>query len=244
MDPDPDTGVVPADLRRVLESARQRHLLGAVPVDDQVAHALGFAQAAGTVPRHWMDLGSGGGLPGLVLAWTWPDSSGVLLDSAHRRTEFLEEAIRSLAWRTRLQVVCARAEEAGRDPALRETFDLVVARSFGPPAVTAECAAPFLRVGGLLVVSEPPRPDRPVLDEHAPPTGDVALDGTAVGGSPPDPGTERWRAEELAELGLEPLGPARARFGYQVLVQVNPCPTRFPRRPGMATKRPLYRTQG
>jgi len=213
-------------------------------MDDQVAHALGFAQVAGTIPRHWVDLGSGGGLPGLVLAWLWPHSSGALLDSAHRRTEFLEESIRSLAWQARLEVVCARAEEAGRDPALREAFDLVVARSFGPPAVTAECAAPFLRVGGLLVVSEPPRTDPSIHGQHVPGTGSTAGHGAEEVGHPPDLGTERWRPAELAQLGLEPTGPARARFGYQVLVQVSPCPPRFPRRPGMATKRPLYRTHG
>jgi 16S rRNA (guanine527-N7)-methyltransferase len=56
----------------------------------------------------------------------------------------------------RTTVVQGRAEEHGRDPGLRGSFDLVTARSFGPPASTAECAAPFLAVGGRLLVSEPP----------------------------------------------------------------------------------------
>jgi len=56
----------------------------------------------------------------------------------------------------RVRVIRSRAEVAGHDPALRFQFDLVTARGFGPPAVTAECAAGFLRVDGRLVVSEPP----------------------------------------------------------------------------------------
>lgn len=111
-----------------------------------------------------------------------------------------------------------RAEEAGRDPELRATFDLVTARGFGPPAVVAECAAPFLRPGGLLVVSEPP-------------AGEAA----------------RWPAAGLAPLGLEPVGPpltlevGSGQTGtYQVLHQRIACPERWPRRTGIPAKRPLF----
>jgi 16S rRNA (guanine527-N7)-methyltransferase len=217
----------PATLYDVLGDARARGLLGGAALDDQVAHALGFARAyeavaAGTppaAPQRWMDLGSGGGLPGLVLAGHWPSAVGVLLDAARRRARFLEEAVGALGWQERLEVRWARAEDAGRDAALRSSFDLVVARSFGPPAVTAECAAPFLHPGGLLVVSEPP--------------DDVAAEDRG-----PRP---RWPGAELAALGLRPEASVRSRAGYQVLRQVEPCPDRFPRRPGMPEKRPLYR---
>jgi 16S rRNA (guanine527-N7)-methyltransferase len=55
-------------------------------------------------------------------------------------------------------VVTARAEQAGRDPAWRGRLDAVVARAFADPPTTAECAAPLLRLGGQLVVSDPPDP--------------------------------------------------------------------------------------
>jgi 16S rRNA (guanine527-N7)-methyltransferase len=206
---------------------------------EQIDHALGFAHAfeqaraaqapSGTepgvrsVPDRWLDLGTGGGLPGLVLAEHWPNSAAVLLDSAERRTAFLSEAVHDLDWEGRVRVVRARAEDAGRDPELRAWADAVWARSFGSPPVTAECAAPFLRPGGLLVVSEPP-----IADSESPPqvTGLTAA---------------RWPREGLAGLGQEPLVTVRGRYGYQVIVQSEPCPERFPRRSGVASKRPLYR---
>ncbi len=239
MGPGDGDGGVPPGLRGVLVEARALDLLGSMDLEAQIAHALGFAHAYETVragqpgpggeelpvpgPSRWMDLGSGGGLPGLVLAGYWPESDAVLLDSAARRTAFLSEAVHGLGWEGRVQVVRARAEDAGLDPELRHGFDAVWARSFGSPPVTAECAAPFLRVGGLLVVSEPPPPD-------------------PVPGLPAaDPTRERWPREGLAQLGLEPVVTLRARFGYQVLRQAEACPERFPRRGGVAAKRPLYR---
>jgi len=241
-------------LRAVLVEAQARGLVGAVPLDEQVAHSLGFAASfrashppgnaggsddlgAHRTPSRWLDLGSGGGLPGLALALTWPTSQAVLLDAGERRAAFLGEAVDVLGLRSRVDVVRARAEDAGRAPALRGSFDLVVARSFGPPPVTAECAAPFLQVGGLMIVSEPP--DDVMAGVSRVPT---AADGARVGGAPvTSPG--RWPAAALAQLGLEPLYAFRTAFGYQVLRQVHLCPERYPRRAGIVAKRPLYREQ-
>jgi 16S rRNA (guanine527-N7)-methyltransferase len=226
---------VPRALFEVLADARSLDLLGPMDLDDQIEHALGFASAfeqastdrdggrgqaapgsgAGRAgPRRWLDLGSGGGLPGLVLAQYWPSVPAVLLDAAERRTSFLSDAVASLGWEDRVQVIRARAEDAGSSEDFRGGFDVVWARSFGSPPVTAECAAPFLEPDGLLVVSEPPSPGQ-----------------TDV----------RWPRDGLAELGQEPLTTVRARFGYQVVLQSSPCPARFPRRSGVAAKRPLYR---
>ncbi len=223
---------VPAALLEVLAEARALNLLGPMDLDQQVEHALGFAAAfeqaltlmrgdgagdaaeAEAAPVRWLDLGSGGGLPGLVLAQHWPSTPGVLLDAAARRTSFLAHAVETLDWEDRVQVVRARAEDAGSTPGLRGRFDVVWARSFGSPPVTAECAAPFLEPDGLLVVSEPPSPGQTIA---------------------------RWHRHGLAELGQEPILTVRARFGYQVVRQATPCPDRFPRRSGVAAKRPLYR---
>jgi 16S rRNA (guanine527-N7)-methyltransferase len=145
----------------VLTEARQLGLLGPGPVEDHIEHALRFVATAPRPPRRFLDLGSGGGVPGLVLADAWPDSFAVLLDGSDRRAAFLRRAVVRLDLQARAEVVAERAELAGRRPAWRGEFDLVVARGFGPPALTAECGAPFLELGGHLLVSEPPeRADR------------------------------------------------------------------------------------
>lgn len=159
-----------------------------------------------------VDLGSGGGVPGLVLAEELPSSRWVLIDSNQRRTAFLRSAVAALDLGERVTVWEGRAEDAGRDPSLRAGHDLVVARGFGPPAVTAECAAPLLRVGGCLVVSEPPGSD----------------------GS-------RWPADGVSALGLQLLGVAvRGEGGYAVLQLRTLCGERFSRRSGVPAKRPLF----
>ncbi len=147
-----------ADLFEVLDRARTLGVLGPGPVQDHIDHAGRFVTALTGLPAgsRIVDLGSGGGVPGLVIADRCPELQVVLLDAMHRRTALLAEAISRLGWADRVSVLQSRAEIFGRDPSVRGSFDAVTARSFGPPATVAECAAPLLRAGGLLVVSEPP----------------------------------------------------------------------------------------
>ncbi|MGI8662200.1 MAG: 16S rRNA (guanine(527)-N(7))-methyltransferase RsmG [Acidimicrobiales bacterium] len=140
----------------MLERARGLGLLGPGPVDAHLTNAAGFAAACVPAPSRALDLGSGGGVPGLILALLWPMSTWVLLDAARKPCDFLQGALEELGLTARVRVWEERAESAGRHGYLRATFDLVTARSFAPPAPTAECAAPFLRLGGVLLVSEPP----------------------------------------------------------------------------------------
>jgi 16S rRNA (guanine527-N7)-methyltransferase len=199
-------------LLEVLEEARGYGFLGPGPVVAHVEHAEGFAAAwgVGDGPGRFADLGSGGGVPGLVLALRWPGSLGSLIDANERRTGFLGEAVASLGLGERVEVVRGRAEEVARDARHRGQYDLVVARGFGPPPVTAECAAPLLRVGGRLIVSEPPE----------------------------DAG--RWDAAGLSALGLADRGAVVAGARYQVLVQDALASERYPRRVGVPGKRPLW----
>lgn len=177
-------------------------------------HARGFAEVIGdTRAGLFLDLGSGGGLPGLVLAAAWPATRWLLVDASRRSVDFLSIAAAELGIAGRVEVVQARAEELGRDPGVRGTARVVTARSFGPPAVTAECAAPFLVEGGRLVVSEPP------------------MEG---GG--------RWPAEGLALLGQQ-LGCAvrtGSAHNFVIIEQVRRAPDRFPRRTGQPKHRPLF----
>jgi 16S rRNA (guanine527-N7)-methyltransferase len=146
-----------SDLPALLERSRELGFLGPGPVEDHIAHAEWFAQAhQGPPPARALDLGSGGGLPGLVLAQRWPKTAWWLLDANERRTRFLTDAVRTLGLEDRVAVLHGRAETMARDAGLRHGFELVTSRSFGPPAVTAECATAFLEVDGELLVSEPP----------------------------------------------------------------------------------------
>lgn len=154
---------VSTGVERALERARTLGVLGPVPIAEHLEHSRGFLRCLADVPNGALvlDLGSGGGIPGLAVGEWRPDLRLVLLDALDRRCRLLEEAVSDLGWTDRVQVLHGRAEELGRDPHWRERVDVVIVRSFGPPATVAECAAPFLKLGGRLVVSEPPdRPDR------------------------------------------------------------------------------------
>lgn len=103
-----------------------------------------------------LDLGSGGGIPGLVVAHDLPDLHVTLLDRRAKRTDFLERVVRRLGWGDRVSVICADVESfLPTDP-----FDAVVARGFGPPEFTLSAAARLVRPGGPMVISEPPGADR------------------------------------------------------------------------------------
>jgi 16S rRNA (guanine527-N7)-methyltransferase len=200
-------------LRDVLEEARALGFLGRGPVADHVRHAHAMARFIGSPPGPVLDLGSGGGVPGLVLAGAWRVEV-TLLDATHRRAMFLLEARHRLDLAARVRVVEGRAEVLARDATLREGFDLVVARGFGGPAVTAECAVGFLGPNGRLVVSEPPMSS----------------------GS-------RWPADGLAALGLELVRVGDQGAGspsFAELRRTGELDPRWPRRTGIPTKRPLW----
>jgi 16S rRNA (guanine527-N7)-methyltransferase len=213
-------GHSPTLLYELLAEARALGFLGPGPLEPQIRHAHGFAAVGrhlspGT-PARLADLGAGGGLPGLVLATEWPGAELALIEANGRRASFLRRAVERLDLEGRVSVLEERAEVCGRDAGLRASFDGVLARSFGRPAVLAECAAPLLRIGAWLLVSEPPRPE--------------STDGEE----------DRWPAEPLRQLGLQPAEVVHEGFEYRVLRQAEACPDRFPRRNGVPAKKPLF----
>lgn len=202
-------------LSRALEESRARGFLGPKAIEPHFKHSLGFAlswdERSTTPPASFLDLGSGGGLPGLFLLERW-GCRAVFTDSMVKRAKFLEEV---LAWDGAPvggSVIEGRVEDIARDQSLVESFDLVTARSFGPPSVTAECGAQFLVIGGVMIVSEPPNDDV----------------------------TDRWDEKGLALLGLRSEGRERHGAAYQVLTKVSPTPREYPRSVGTPRKRPLF----
>lgn len=160
------------------------------------------------------DLGAGAGFPGLPLAVVLPQATIALVESNARKCAFIQAAA-DAAGAANARVVAARAEswEAGIG-----TCDVVTARALAPLAVIAEYAAPLLRDGGALVAWKGRRDDA----------------------------EERAAAAAAVELGLVPeeVRPVVPYAGAEhrhlhLLRKVAPTPDRFPRRPGMARKRPL-----
>lgn len=211
-------------LLEVLRSAQDLGFIGPGPVSDQIDHGVAFADALDrgwrrgraendAHPRKIADLGSGGGLPALVVLRRWADVQITLIEAQHRRAEFLVRSLVELELEDRAIVLEERAEVAGREPELRGTYDAVSARAFGPPAATAECAAPLLRPGGVLVVSEPPN------RESSP---------------------SRWPEPGLALLGMEPAEALGSEPGFVAIRQGGRCPDRYPRRVGVPAKRLLF----
>ena len=146
------------ELVGALQDAQQLGFLGARPISEVIDHARGFVRALEGVGEivSVLDLGSGGGVPGLVIAHDLPDTRLTLLDRRAKRTDALERFVRRLGWQDRVVVRCEDVATFTPD----QPFDAVVARGFGPPDFTLSSAARFVRSGGLIVISEPPGTNR------------------------------------------------------------------------------------
>ena len=155
-----------------------------------------------------VDVGSGGGSPGIPLAVARPELEFHLLESNARKCAFLREHARSFP---NVSVVCARAEEHARGVG-RDAYGTAVARALARPAVAVEWSLPLVAPGGKLVLytGEP--------DVHR-----AAAAARQLGGGDP---------EAVAVPGFE-------RRHLLVVPKLEPTPEAFPRRPGMARKRPL-----
>lgn len=180
--------------------------------DSLVALELTFAREA----KFIADLGAGAGFPGIVLAIALPDSEVRLVESQARKCAFMETLITEVGV-DNVRVVNVRAEDW---PAGAEAHDLVTARALAPQEVVLEYAAPLLAQSGRLA-------DWRGRRDH---------EGEAVA---------KVAAEELG-LGLlevravEPFAGARD-LHLHLFAKTAPTPDRFPRRAGMARKRPLGR---
>ena len=133
---------------------------------NQVMNLIGDADFNASLHRHYMDslaplgieglfpqnaalidVGTGAGFPGLPLAIVRPDLKVTLMDSLQKRLKFLSAAVEALGLKN-VQLRHARAEDGGRDPALREGFDLAAARGVAALPVLSELLLPFVKVGG------------------------------------------------------------------------------------------------
>ena len=177
-----------------LTSIRDAGEVRRVHLEDSLA-ALSIVES---YPGPIVDVGSGGGAPGIPLAAALPDREVTLLESNRRKADFLEQIAAGFP---NVRVVWGRAEEQELDG-----FGVALAKALAPPPVAAEWCLPLVRVGGAAVL-------------WVGPSADVGAVGRAA-----------------ARLGS---GAPEAHSGLLVLRKVTATPPGFPRRPGIARKRPL-----
>lgn len=197
------------NLTRVVEPDAVAHLhlldaLAALPILDALE------------PASAVDLGSGGGVPALILAIARPRIRWTLVDSVGKKADALRSFVTALEL-ANVDVITARAEDLGRDPAHRERHDLATARACAALPVLVEYALPLLSVRGSLLAWKGPI----AADELA----SGARASRELGGSVP----------EVRPSGLETLGDHR----FVLVSKDGLTPSRYPRRAGEPARRPL-----
>ncbi|HEY5350290.1 MAG TPA: RsmG family class I SAM-dependent methyltransferase, partial [Candidatus Lustribacter sp.] len=194
----------------LLEANRRVNLTGAKDAAALVPHLLDALTLAGDVAENLVDVGSGGGLPGIPLALA-TGARVVLIEPTAKKAAFLARAL--VVCEIAGEVIAERAEVAGRDGRLREQFAFATARAVAQASTVAELTVPFLRIGGRALLQRAalePR-ERQALADAAPMLGADLIE-------------ERELAGDHRILVLE-----KRRATEQ----------RFPRRNGVPAKRPL-----
>ncbi len=161
-----------------------------------------------------VDVGSGGGLPGLPLKIARPELAVTLVEADQAKAAFLVRACAQLGLRG-VDVVARRAEDVGRDGKYRERFEVAVARALAPMPVLAELCLPLVRVGGRLLAQKTESEDVAAAQN--------ALE--ILGGS---------------LISVLPAPSAARASGTVVVIEKNrPTPAGYPRRPGVPARKPL-----
>jgi 16S rRNA (guanine527-N7)-methyltransferase len=191
------------------ETVQRRHFVESI--------ALGAALREREILRpdaSVVDVGAGAGFSGVTMKIAWPLLRLTLIEATAKKTAFLSELVGELGWDD-VQVHTGRAESLGHDAALRERFDLVVARAVAPLPTLLELTLPFARVGGRVATPKGSR----VRDEVA--ASARALDVLGA---------------KIFTMPLRVPGPEQTLV---VALKQRPTPTEYPRREGVPAKSPL-----
>ncbi|MBA3277099.1 MAG: 16S rRNA (guanine(527)-N(7))-methyltransferase RsmG [Chloroflexia bacterium] len=167
--------------------------------------------------RSLIDLGTGGGLPGLVLAIVCPEFSVFLLDATGKKVAFLDHVAQALGL-TNTTTIHARAEEIGHQPRYRNAFDVVSARAVATLPALLELGLPLLRTGGHLLL-----PKGTMIDDELAAAHRAA---TILGG-------------EIVSADLLPDAGSTVETRLVIARKRSPTPAAYPRRTGIPSKSPL-----
>jgi 16S rRNA (guanine527-N7)-methyltransferase len=183
------------------------------PAGELIADSLVLLDHLGEADKV-VDVGSGGGLPGLPLKIALPGLTMTLVEADQAKAAFLVRACAALGLRD-VEVIARRAEDLGRDARYRESFDVAVARALAPMPVLAELCLPLVRVGGRLLAQKTEGEELEFSGR--------AID--AMGGV-------------LNRVVAAP-SPARQAGTVVIVDKVRPTPPAYPRRPGVPARKPL-----
>ncbi|CAM0913490.1 unnamed protein product [Alopecurus aequalis] len=164
-----------------------------------------------------IDVGSGAGLPGLILAVARPSWKFTLLESMRKRCTFLEHAVEVMEL-SNVDVVCDRAENVGQSPEFREAFDVAAARAVAELKILAEYCLPLVRVGGLFIAAKGHDPHEEIRSAKA--------------------AVHTLGASMLDLCNVESMGPHGQRTAV-VYLKEHTTPKKYPRHPGTPSKTPL-----
>lgn len=196
------------------QQAIERHINDSLAILPALDACLEYGQHAKVI-----DIGSGAGLPGLVLATARPLWHVCLLDSLKKRCAFTTAAVEAMGL-DNVEVVWSRAEDAGRDEKHREVYDIATARAVAEVRVLAELCLPCVRVGGHWVAPKGPRPEEEITQ------GEKAIE--TMGG---DVNTMRTDTYSAPSSGTT--------FTVLTVKKHIPTPETYPRKPGSIKKKPL-----
>ena len=189
----------------------------------QVKHFLDSLTVSLVIPENVkaygrvLDIGSGGGFPGVSLKVAFPGIHLTLLDSVAKKATFLEHLVKSLGL-IDVEVYAGRAEDLALNPLLRESFDVVVSRGVAPMRILMELTLPYCRVGGMVVTLKKGEISPEVVASlHA-----IEVLGGEIRGT--------------KSVDVEGLRDGRVLV---IVDKVKPTPNKFPRRPGLPAKHPL-----
>ena len=143
-------------LERILREAQRIGALSNAPVAEIIKHAKWFAEAIPHSARTAVDLGSGAGVPGLIVALFCPQISLQLVDRRVGRTDVLVRAVHALNLTDKVTVKCSEISTMTKDSTWAKHFDVAMSRGLGPPIQTLNLSRDLVKPGVVIIISEPP----------------------------------------------------------------------------------------
>ena len=201
------------------QPARTAGVLGPASIEELWEHTAGYASAVcsafsagcSTWNGSIIDVGTGAGVPGALLAVQLPHAELTLVDASERRLDHARAAVRALDVSSRTAIVHARADDLARDSAHRGRYDVAVARLLADPAESLEQLAPLVRPAGIVVLSMA------------------------------DADVNRWADVQLSDLGDPEVEILEGARGSLVCVRIRGAAAmRYPRRVSVRRRAPLF----